>query len=197
MSARLAFLTQDARVLDLIRRGDEGALVTVYRSCRRQILSMVLGNSGTMDDAEDILQEAVIVLWERVRAGRFELSARIETFVYATARNLWLRRLARARREGPLGENAAGVEDPDPLALDDLIDEEWTQAVAAALEKLGDPCRTLLVLFYWEERPMDEIAARLGFANATTAKSKKYQCKKALEMILAERYDGQPPATAP
>ena len=77
MSARLAFLTQDARVLDLLRRGDEEALVTLYRSCRRQVVSMVLGNSGTPDDADDVLQEAIVVLWERVRAGRFEYAGKL------------------------------------------------------------------------------------------------------------------------
>ncbi|MGB6649412.1 MAG: sigma-70 family RNA polymerase sigma factor, partial [Bacteroidota bacterium] len=57
---------------------------------------------------------------------------------------------------------------------------------------LGEPCRTLLLLFYWEERSMGEIAVELGFANADTAKSKKYQCKKALEKLLAPyRDDGK------
>jgi len=196
MKARLAFLTQDARVLDLIRRGDEGALVTLYRSCRRQVVSMVLGNSGTPDDAEDILQEAVVVLWERIRADRFEASARLETFVYATARNLWLRRLARARREVSFPDQDQMIQDPDLPVLERMIEDEGAGIVAEALTLLGEPCRTLLLLFYWEERPMEEIASRLGFANAATAKSKKYQCKKALEQLLSERYHGQPPAAA-
>jgi len=59
--------------------------------------------------------------------------------------------------------------------------------VRDALDRLGEPCRTLLILFYWEEASMEEIASRLGFANAETAKSKKYQCKKALEQILRPR----------
>ena len=196
MSARLAFLTPDARTLALIRRGDERALVTLYRSCRRQVVAMVLANSGSTDDAEDILQEAVVVLWERVRAGRFQPSARLETFVYATARNLWLRRLARARRELSLPDADPSVEDPELPPLERMIDEEQARLVAQALEALGEPCRTLLLLFYWEERSMEEIASRLGFANAATAKSKKYQCKKSLEQIVSEQYHGHPPAAA-
>ena len=196
MSARLAFLTQDARILDLIRRGDEGALVTLYRSCRRQVVSLVVANSGTLEDADDILQEAVVVLWERVLAGRFELTARLETFVYATAKNLWLRRLARARRELAMPDHGSAIEDPELPPLERLIDDEGTRIIAETLDLLGEPCRTLLLLFYWEERPMEEIASRLGFANAATAKSKKYQCKKALEQLVSQRYHGQPPAAA-
>ena len=57
-------------------------------------------------------------------------------------------------------------------------------AVRSALDRLGDPCRTLLILFYWEEASMEEIARQLGLANAATAKSKKYQCKEQLKRLI-------------
>jgi RNA polymerase sigma factor (sigma-70 family) len=150
------------------------------------VASLVTRNNGTADDAEDILQEAIVTLWERVRTGRFEYSARLSTFLYATARNLWMRRLARARREPAAnGANSEmGSGDPDPLEL--MVEGEEATIVGNALERLGEPCKKLLVLFYWEERTMEEIAAALGFVNADSAKSKKYQCKKALEKLLRD-----------
>jgi RNA polymerase sigma factor (sigma-70 family) len=70
--------------------------------------------------------------------------------------------------------------------LDDLMQTELSAAIAAAVAKLGEPCRTLLVLFYWEERSLQEIAQQMHFANTDTVKSKKYQCKKSLEKILSD-----------
>ena len=58
---------------------------------------------------------------------------------------------------------------------------------SAAMETLGDPCKTLLLLYYWEEKSQEEIAAQMGFANAATVKSKKYTCKKILAKILKEK----------
>ncbi len=184
MAGRLLFLDNDARILERIRQGEEDALVELYRTSRKQVTSYVLRNSGTIEDAEDLLQEALVVLWERVRAERFTLAAKLETFIVATVRNMWLRRLARLRRETPAITDPDGTPDPVPSVLEVLIEDEESQRVRDALETLGDPCRTLLLLYYWDELPMDEIAARLGFANAETAKSKKYQCKKALEALL-------------
>ena len=181
------FLHSDARILDGIRRGDEGALVKLYHSNRRPVASFVLGNSGTADDAEDMLQEALVILWERVRSGRFEYAARLETFIYATVRRLWLRRLARRRREIPGAADPETTAETDTNPLEAIIEAEEAREVRDALDRLGEPCRTLLILFYWEEASMEEIASRLGFANAETAKSKKYQCKKALEQILRPR----------
>jgi RNA polymerase sigma factor (sigma-70 family) len=186
MSPPLFFLSSDARVIDLIKKGDEEALVILYEANRRPISSFVVRNSGTPQDAEDMLQDALIVLWERVRAGKFEYTAQLGTFIFATVRNMWLRRLARLRREVPseLDPDTNPANEISPLEM--MIEDEQASLVREALDKLGEPCRKLLLLFYWEELSMEQIAEQLGFANAETAKSKKYQCKKSLEKLLKE-----------
>ena len=158
----------------------------LYESNRRMVASFVARNSGTENDAEDLLQEAVIVLWERVRSGKFEYSAKLSTFIFATVQNMWRRRLARMRREMPTEFDDTTPAKDDISPLEELMEDERSKKIAAALLKLGEPCKTLLVLFYWEEQSMDEIAKQMSFANADTVKSKKYQCKKALEKILVE-----------
>jgi len=177
-------LTSDARVLDLIRRGDEKGLVLLFESSRTMVHSFILRNSGTADDAEDLLQEAVVILWEKVRGGEFEYRSKLSTFVFATVKNLWLRRLARSRREIAIELDPERTAADDPSPLEEAIETEQAQLVRDALERLGEPCKTLLLLFYWEELPMEEIALKMGMANADTAKSRKYQCKKALERLL-------------
>ena len=186
MSPRLFFLSSDARVIDLIKKGDEEALVILYEANRRPITSFVVRNSGTPQDSEDMLQEALVVLWERVRAGKFEYTAQLGTFIFATVKNMWLRRLARLRREVPseLDPDTNPANGVSPLEM--MIEDEQASLVREALDKLDEPCRKLLLLFYWEELSMVQIAEQLGFANAETAKSKKYQCKKSLEKLLKE-----------
>lgn len=189
MSPKVLFISSDARILRLIKEGDEEALVSLLEQNRRPVSSYVTRNNGTADDAKDILQEALVILWERVRSGRFEYSAKLSTFVFATARNLWLRVLARRRKEVPCDDDDPTPAESAANPLDALVEQEQSEAVTSALEKLGDPCRKLLLLYYWEERSMEEIASELGFANAATAKSKKYQCKEALKKLLKELRD--------
>ena len=189
MSSRLLFLNDDARVLDMIRNGDEKALVLLYESNRKMISAFIARNNGTHDDYEDMLQEALVVLWERVRAGRFEYSSKLSTFLFGTVKNIWLRRLAKAKREIPTDLQSDDQADPTGSVLDTMIENEETAAVRNALEKIGEQCKKLLLLFYWEECSMEEIAGKLGFANAETVKSKKYQCKKSLEKVLKQATD--------
>jgi RNA polymerase sigma factor (sigma-70 family) len=186
MGAPLLFLTIDARILKSIREGDEAALAELYSSNWRPISSYILRNNGTVDDAKDMLQEALVVLWERVRSGKFEPAAKLSTFLFATAKYKWMRHLARKRREVSPTLGAEEIADGDPSPLEELVENEQTARVRNALKRLGEPCRTLLLLFYWEERSLEDIADSLGFANANTAKSKKYQCKEALRRLMEE-----------
>jgi RNA polymerase sigma factor (sigma-70 family) len=184
MRRPLVLFRSDTHILELIQRGDEEALVILHHAHRRAITSYILKNSGTDDDAQDVLQESLVILWERVRSGRFQQTAQLGTFLFGIAKNLWRRSLARSRRESPLDPESE-VGDDALSALESIVGQEEKAMVAAAMEEIGETCRQLLLLYYWEELSMEQIAVRMGFANATTAKSKKYQCKKALEQILS------------
>lgn len=186
MKPNLFFLNDDAKLLDMMKRGDEEALTVIYHQNRKAITSFVLRNSGAADDAEDVLQESVIILWERVRNGRFEQSAKLGTFLFAVAKNVWSRKRMKKFREPATEFEGDRIDSAEPSQLDEMIDSERSRAVAAAMEVLGEPCRTLLTLYYWDEYSQEEIATEMGFANAATVKSKKYTCKKMLERILKE-----------
>jgi RNA polymerase sigma factor (sigma-70 family) len=184
MNSPLLFFNEDVRILDMIRKGDERALVKLYEMNRAMVRTFITRNNGTHDDSEDMLQEALIILWERVRKGNFEYASKLSTFVFATVKHIWLRRLARARREVPADLHSNDTPDPTLSVLEVMIENEEAEQVQQSMARIGEPCRELLLLFYWEECSMEEIAKRMGFANADTVKSKKYQCKKALEQIL-------------
>jgi RNA polymerase sigma factor (sigma-70 family) len=169
-----------------MKKGDDDALVMIYQQNRKAIVSLVVKNNGSNDDAEDVLQDSVIILWERVRSGRFEYTAKLSTFLFAIAKNVWSRKRARKHREMATEFTDDVLESDDVSQLESMVESERSKTVASALDELGDPCKTLLLLYYWEEKSQEDIAAQMGFANAATVKSKKYTCKKMLEKILKE-----------
>jgi RNA polymerase sigma factor (sigma-70 family) len=184
MQTPLFFLNDDSKLLDALRNGNDQVLAELFQKNRRPITSLVLRNQGTEDDAEDILQEALIVLWEKIRSGSFEYQAQLSTYIYATAKNIWFRRLARRRHEFPATNADFETATKDATPLEELEENERITAVQHAMEQIGNPCRDILLFYYWEGQSMEEIALKLGFANADTMKSKKYQCKKMLERLV-------------
>jgi RNA polymerase sigma factor (sigma-70 family) len=190
MQTPLFFFNEDSKTLDALRNGDDSGLEELFRKNRRSVASLVIHNNGTEDDAEDVLQESLIVLWERVRKGTFEYQAKLSTFIYATAKNIWLRKLARQRREFPSASETFEIPSGDSTPFEEMEENERVLAIEQAMEEIGNPCRDILLLYYWEEQSMENIAVKLGFANADTVKSKKYQCKKALEKLVKKALGG-------
>ncbi|MHB1277342.1 MAG: RNA polymerase sigma factor [Bacteroidia bacterium] len=174
----------DDTLVTEIRKGNKEALVQLYDGNYASIKSYILKNSGSPDDVEDILQEAVIAVWQKVARPDFELTAKMSTFLFAIAKNLWLKSLNKAKRTEPMEDHH---EDAAVSAMPH-VESRDLQIVVRYMDKLGDTCKRLLHLFYFEEQDMKEIAVQLNFANADTAKAKKYQCFKKLEELVKTHF---------
>ncbi|MBI4418597.1 MAG: sigma-70 family RNA polymerase sigma factor, partial [Ignavibacteriales bacterium] len=161
MASPTVFLNRDAKILDLIRRDDERGLVLLFQDTRKPVLSYVLANHGSQEDADDMLQDALCTLWERVRSGRFEYKSRLGTFVLGIVKNRWLRLLAERRRE-PLADSDADPPGDEQPADEILLREEEAALVHQALDRIDEGCKKILLMFYWEERSMEDIAKDLG-----------------------------------
>src|SRR5688500_12714660 len=88
----------DDTLVTEIRKGNKEALVHLYEGNYASIKSYILKNSGSTDDVEDVLQDAVIAVWQKVARPDFELTAKLSTFLFAIARNIWLKALNKAKR---------------------------------------------------------------------------------------------------
>ncbi|MDB5195786.1 MAG: polymerase subunit sigma-70, partial [Flaviaesturariibacter sp.] len=151
------------------------------------VQALVVNNSGTVDDAKDIFQEALIVLYEKVKSGSFELNCQIKTYVYSVSRRLWLKRLMHQSRFsiGEPDEETIGVE--EDLETHEKRDLEFTM-MEKAMAGLGEPCKSLLEAFYLQKRGMQEIAASFGYTNADNAKNQKYKCLMRLKKLFFAQY---------
>ena len=190
MSPNLFFLHAESEMVRRIRLGDRKALLELFDRNRRPIVTLVTRNGGSSDEGEDVLQEAVVILWEKIRSGTFEERAALGTFLYGVARRIWLRRLSRTSREKGDRIDPDSFASEDPEADEVMMQDEQTRSVEDAVSRLDPTCRSLLVFFYWENLSMQEIARLMGFANASTAKAKKYQCKERQRQLMQNMSDG-------
>jgi RNA polymerase sigma factor (sigma-70 family) len=179
-----ATIETDRKVIERIRNGDERALVDLYHNNIAMVRKYVLDNSGRPEDAEDMLQDALVVLWENVCHKNFDLTSKISTYVYSVVRNKWLREINK-RKLGKVTELNDTFADDEPIdALKSVIRSEEFSVILRSIERLGPTCRKVLTMFYLEERGMEDIARALNFSNTDVAKAKKWQCKKELEALV-------------
>jgi RNA polymerase sigma factor (sigma-70 family) len=171
----------DTEILLLLRGDHHTAFSYLYRAHYTMVEYFVTNNSGNNYDAEDIFQETMLVLFGKARNESFELSCSVKTFVYSIARNLWLKKL----RDNRLKTGIKDFEQFEDIPVDETpADTDREEKVKKALEQLGDACRKILVLFYYQKKRMDEIASEMGYTNADNAKNQKYKCLQQLKTKL-------------
>ena len=175
-------------LLQGLARNDKKAVETIYRLNYSMVQSLVINNNGSADDARDVFQEAMIVLYEKAKSGTFELNCLIKTYVYSVARRLWLKKLQHASR---FGGDIAAAENTVPVEED--LDEHHRRdsefgMMEKAMDGLGEPCRSLLEAFYLKKQNMQEIASAFGYTNAENAKTQKYKCLVRLKKVFFTHY---------
>lgn len=178
----------ETALLQGLARSDKKAVETIYRDNYNIIQSLIINNNGSADEAKDIFQEAMIVLYEKVRSGSFELNCQIRTYIYSVCRRLWLKRLQQLNRyssEIPDAENTIPVE--EEIEEHDKRNAEF-EMMEKAISNLGEPCKSLLEAYYLQKKNMQEIAVSFGYTNADNAKNQKYKCLMRLKKIFFAQY---------
>ena len=180
--------SNEKALLEGLARSDKKAIEIIYRENYNMVQSLIINNSGSTDDAKDIFQEAMIVLYEKVRSGTFELNCLIKTYVYSVSRRLWLKRLQQMNRYVPAIENLQEtVPVEEEIEENERINSEF-QTMEKAISSLGEPCKSLLEAYYLEKKSMQEIALFFGYTNAENAKNQKYKCLVRLKKIFFAQY---------
>ena len=172
----------DRQIIERIKANDHSVLGELFLHYKKMVFTYIKSHGGCEADAEDMLQEAVIVLWQNVCSGKFELTSKIGTYLTAVAKNKWMAEMRKRKKYSD--DSLPELSDGNPSSLDMLLEEEKIANIRRALEAIQPVCKKLLMLFYFEERSLEEIAGIMNFSNANVAKSKNYQCKKSLEAVL-------------
>ena len=168
-----------------LRKKNEAALKQLYRENYVMILKLVVNNNGSEEEAKDVYQEAIIHFYERLSQTEFELTCKIKTYLYAVCRKLWLQRLAQRNKFVRIeeGERVADVEQ----AVNEMETKEKDfSAMSRSLDKLGEPCRSILEDYYLKSLTMDEITEKFGYTNSDNTKNQKYKCLQRLKKFFFE-----------
>jgi RNA polymerase sigma factor (sigma-70 family) len=174
-------------ILQEIASGNSKGLNWVYKTCFDTTKKMVLKLGGDEDEAWDIFQDAVTILYDKCSSAEgVELNCRIRTYITAIAKNLWSKRF-KQKIATVLPEEWDEAVDTGAEDLQNFLQkEDDLRKLHNALEKLGSPCNELLQSFYFSKKSMQEIAAIFGYTNTDNAKTQKYKCLNRLKKLFLD-----------
>jgi RNA polymerase sigma factor (sigma-70 family) len=180
----------DSELLGDLRSGDRiaDAIKTIYRSYFDSLGWYVMNNNGNRQDAEDIFQEVVVSFIDLVQKNKFRGESSIKTFLFALNRHAWLNELKKRGRTLKREEKYQKGQDLiEANVADIMIDREERGQIVYLLEQLGDTCKKILLLFYYENLSITEILDNLHYENEQVVRNKKSKCLKQLEQMISEK----------
>ena len=187
----MSTIEQESLLLKGLAQNDKTAVEAIYRENYVMIQAFILNNSGSVDDARDIFQESMIVLYEKAKSGTFSLNCQLKTYIYSVCRRLWLKKLQQFNK---FSTQVDSLE--ETVAVDEEIEEHEKKnndfiMMENALNKIGEPCKSLLDGYYLKKKSMQEIALDFGYTNADNAKTQKYKCLVRLKKLFFAQYKSE------
>jgi RNA polymerase sigma factor (sigma-70 family) len=167
----------DEELADGIVRKDERIVRILYSEYYSGIKQLIKNNSGSEEDAKDIFQEALIVLYQKLNDTGFKLTSSLNTYLYAVARILWYREL---RRRKDLLITDKFIEQFDHQEIQESIErKERLDFYRKKFEELSEDCKKILQLFL-NNIPIRDITKLMGYSSDQHTKNRRLRCKMSL-----------------
>ena len=166
------------------KKNDSKVMEIVYTTVFPKVRLYILKNNGNEARAKDVYQEAFIACWKNIKADKFSEEGNVEAYLYTVAKNKWTDYLRSSEyKKTVVDENRLeSLKLVDDSKIDESFEDANRNAMQKALKQLGDNCKTLLNLFYFERKSMDEISQKMNLASAS-ARNQKYRCMEKLRKL--------------
>jgi RNA polymerase sigma factor (sigma-70 family) len=166
-------------ILDGIRQNDVEILQYVYKTFYPQVKYFIKVNSGVEDDAQDIFQEAIIIIFRKLKNEQLNISCTFNTYLYSVCKLLWLKQLEKRKAKKELSIDKGNyIELPDDTQVMMEYSERY-RLYQDYFKKLSNDCRKVLELSL-QKVPLKKIAVIMGYKSEKYAKKRKFTCKEKL-----------------
>ncbi len=177
--------------LKAIGLNENKAIEQLYIAIFPKVKVYILQNNGDEDQAKDIFQEAFLSLWKNIKESKFSPGQddNIEAYLFTIAKNKWIDYLRSFQYRNKISiheveEMIVDSDDRDGVAAEEL-NRDKASIAREAVNRLGESCKRLLKMFYFERKSMEMIAKRLKISTST-ARNKKYRCMQQLREYVKE-----------
>jgi RNA polymerase sigma factor (sigma-70 family) len=167
----------DDQIIRGIGNNDRSVLNYLYNSQFGRIRRYIMHRGGDQNIIKDIFQEALLIIYTKIRNEDLHLTCSFSTYFFAICKNLWFHEL-RMRNKMTTGMHSSEdlVEDPEPVQ--ELL-PELKKLVEYHFNTLSEDCKKVLDL-HFKHKSLADICEIMGYKDVKYAADRKYRCKQYL-----------------
>lgn len=178
----------DIELIAALKQRDRNAFKYLYKNYTRPIKHFVKTNGGQDVDAEEIEQNVIVLLYEKIASGNFVLheGTKLSTYMFAVGKNMWYKKGSinnRIKLEDEITEIAVEFD------FDELLDgsNQNEKIIIEALQNSDQDCKEILTMYYYDNKSMREISLNLGTISEENLRKRKYKCIQKLKKVLIDK----------
>lgn len=171
-------MNDNSLYLEALVNGDSAVVQDIYNRNLNKVMSFVLKNKGTADDAKDVFQKALLQLAVRYKREKFEIHTKFDAYLFTVCKNLWRRELNKNKLRVTKQDAIEPTDEAKDLALSVLEQQRW-ELFQEALSKLSNNCQEVLKLFF-NKVSYEKIVAVFNYSSETVARQRVFKCKQKL-----------------
>lgn len=181
---------ESKNTIELLKQGDHKTLEKIYLENREGFINFSRKYNIDESDAIDIYQDSILILRENAVNGRIDnLQSNISTYLFAIGKyrifhNFRVQSKIKMTNDFDLVEENV---DFDVNLYGPVLTNEQ-RLLKKYYDQLGDRCKSILNLFYYQGYDLDEIRTILNYSNKKVLKSQKSRCLKQLKDLVNKHY---------
>lgn len=156
----------------------------LYVACFPRAAQLVKALGGDYDDAKDVFQDALIILYEKAVEGRLDIKSSASAYIIGIVKHLWVRQRGRDAHLLSFSELEQHIEIPHDFYQEP---EPPRLRLFRFLATAGRKCMDILQAFYYQHLPLQEIAEEFGFSNTRSATVQKHKCLEKIREQVKEK----------
>ncbi len=173
---------EDHEIIAEIRKGNRERPIQILYKEFPKIKNNIILSSGDKEIAEEIFNDSLLLLIEKVSNEEFILTSKLSTYLFGIARFLWKNELRKRNKTQELEWSDTLIISEQDLGYDQTKEERFTQ-LEQVISSLSAKCQEIFERFYFKKESMEELARALGFSSVNSAKTQKYKCmEQAIKM---------------
>jgi RNA polymerase sigma factor (sigma-70 family) len=176
----------DQKYIDGLLKNNAFIIQAIYDKFVPKVVNYIKQNSGTTDEAQDVIQDTLITIYNQSSKKKLELTCPFDAYFFLLCKRKWLNELKkRSTRQVTINDEVLYKEDEAPeLAFETYLYGEKEALFTEMFQKIGDACKELLQATF-KIKSMEEVAESLGVTYAYARKKKSLCIGKLTELIKA------------
>ena len=163
----------DQIYIDGLANNDSAIINSIYKKFVPKVIHYIKTNSGNDDQAQDVVQEVLVVLFNQAKESKLNLTCPFDAYFFLLCKRRWLNELKKSSNQGvTINDDYTSInESEEKMAEQTELFEQKQQLFDAMFLKLGDKCQELLKLSF-ATKSMEEVAEKLNVTYGYVRKKK-------------------------